>query len=138
MHPSTDSSLSRADHTVVGGQADPQQRGPCTHRGPGRLLRRQLEALLTALEGPLGEVEFRVIPLMVETPAALGGPFAILQFTDEADQDVVFLEGRDGGTYLESNENVRRYEEKFRSLQEHSLSRAESLDRLAERIKQLG
>jgi transcriptional regulator with XRE-family HTH domain len=106
--------------------------------GGADVLRRQLEGLLADLRGPLSEVEFRLLPLMVDTPAALGGPFAILRYASEADQDSVYLEGRDGAHWLESNDDVRRYEDKFDSLLRHSLSRAESLRRLEQQIKELG
>jgi transcriptional regulator with XRE-family HTH domain len=102
------------------------------------ILRGQLETLVEELDGPLKAVDFRLIPLLAETPAVLGGPFTVLKFGDESDQDVVFLEGRDGATYLESDVDVRRYEEKFRSLQEVSPPRAESLKRLAELAERLG
>ena len=105
--------------------------------GPA-VLKRQIETLVEELDGPLKAVEFRLTPLLAETPALLGGPFTVLKFANESDQDVVFLEGRDGATYLESDGDVRRYEEKFRSLQEVSPARAESLKRLAELAERLG
>lgn len=106
--------------------------------GDAGTLRRQLDALVAELEGPLTDVDFRLTPLTAATPAVLGGPFIILRFADPTDQDVVYQEGRDGATYLESDREVQRYTEKFRSLQEHSLSRADSLQRLAQHAERLG
>lgn len=99
--------------------------------------RRQLEALRAQLEGELEYVDFRVLPLTVPAPDAFGGPISIIKFPD-ADQDVVYLEGRDGATYKEASADVAHYEQKFSNLERVSLSRSESLKRLAREIELLG
>lgn len=104
--------------------------------GPA-VMRRQLEALHAGLEKKFRDVDFRVTPLSVPAPGALGGPFAIIKFADGTDQDVVYLEGREGAAYLESDGDVKRYEEKFSSLERDSLSRAQSLERLIQEIESL-
>jgi len=102
---------------------------------PG-IMRRQLESLLTQLDGDLSYIDFRLTPLSVQAPDGLGGPFLIIKFPD-TDQDVVYLEGREGATYLETNADVARYERKFSTLERASLSRSESLKRLAQEIEKL-
>ena len=105
--------------------------------GDPDILRRQLEHLVTQLEGPLSEVSFYLSPLTNPDPAALGGPFVILRFDDRTEQDRVYLEGRDGATWLESDSDVLRYEEKFESLERASGTRGDALKRLSDRIDQL-
>lgn len=91
------------------------------------VMRKQLEHLVGQLRNGLSGVEFRVAPLDLVHVGVLGGPFAVLEFADEQDQDVVYLEGRDGATYLESEEQVRRYKETFTALLEACPGRAESI-----------
>lgn len=105
--------------------------------GPG-VMHRQLEVLLDELNGRLARVDLRVTPLMVEAPGALGGPFAILKYADPTDQDVVYLEGREGGTYLETDGDVTRYEQIFSGLERDSLPADESLKRITQEIDRLG
>jgi uncharacterized protein DUF5753/helix-turn-helix protein len=100
------------------------------------VLRRQLETLLAQLEGELEYVDFRVLSLAVPAPDALGGPISIIKFPD-ADQNVVYLEGRQGATYLEMSDSVAQYEQKYSNIERLSLPRSESLKRLAEEIKKL-
>lgn len=102
--------------------------------GPA-VMRGQLEALHASLEKRSRDVDFRIISLSVPAPGALGGPFSIIKFADGTDQDVVYLEGREGAAYLESDGDVKRYEEKFSSLERDSLPRDESLKRLLQEIK---
>ncbi|MHA6628327.1 helix-turn-helix domain-containing protein [Pseudonocardia sichuanensis] len=104
--------------------------------GPA-VMRKQLEHLAGQLRDGLSEVEFRVAPLDLVHAGVLGGPFAVLRFADEQDQDVVYLEGRDGATYLETEEQVRRYGETFAALLEACPDRAGSIaivERAAELI----
>lgn len=104
--------------------------------GPG-VMRRQLEALVAELESKLDFIDFRLTPLAAEAPGSLGGPFIIMKYNDPGDQDVVYLEGREGAHYLESDGDVTRYERIFSGLERDSLSRKESLDRLARDVERL-
>jgi transcriptional regulator with XRE-family HTH domain len=101
------------------------------------VLRRQLQALAANLEDSLKYIEFHITPLSLDDPAVFGGPFIVLQFPDPTDQDVVYQEGRDGATYLESDDEVERYLQKFRSIAESSMSRELSVDYLRQKAKQL-
>lgn len=96
--------------------------------GSPDVMRKQLEHLVAQLRDGLGHVEFRVAPLGLVEPGVLGGPFAVLEFGDPKDQDVVYLEGRDGATYLETDEHVRRYKETFASLAKACPDRTGSIE----------
>ena len=97
---------------------------------PDKTMRSQINELVSKLSGDLSWVDFRVTTLIDEPSAALGGPFYIIKFAERQDQDVVYLEGREEPDYLESDEDVSRYESFFAALEKASLSRADSLDRL--------
>jgi transcriptional regulator with XRE-family HTH domain len=94
--------------------------------GPS-VMRKQLEHLVGQLRDGLSDVEFRVAPLDLVHAGVLGGPFTVVRFADEQDQDVVYLEGRDGATYLETEEQVLRYTETFSGLLEACPDRATSI-----------
>lgn len=105
--------------------------------GGVKVMRRQLESLLAEFEGRLASVDFRLTPLEAEAPGALGGPFSIMTYADPGDQNVVYLEGREGAHYLETDEDVVRYEQIFARLTGDSLTRTESLERLGTAIDRL-
>ena len=105
--------------------------------GPG-VMRRQLEALVADLDedtGRLRAVDLRLTPISAGVRGALGGPFIIMKYNDPGDQDIVYLEGREGATYLESDGDVTRYEELFSGLERDSHSRSESIKLLAQRAE---
>jgi transcriptional regulator with XRE-family HTH domain len=102
--------------------------------GGHAVMRSQLETLHAQLEGDLKHVDLRIVPMSADAPDGLGGPFLILKFPD-TDQDVVYLEGREGATYLETSADVARYERKFSALERVSLSRGASLERLAQEVE---
>jgi len=97
----------------------------------------QLRTLHADLTGRLERVDFRIVPLRTEARGALGGPFAILKFDQADDQDVVFLEGREGATWLETDGEVNRYEGYFSGLERESLSREASLTMLTQAAERL-
>lgn len=99
--------------------------------GPA-VMRHQMESLIADLEGPLAAVDFRIVPLLTQERGAFGGPFCVLRYADPQDQAVVYLEGRNGATYLETDGDVKRYEELFSGLERYSLTRQDSMKRLAE------
>ncbi len=105
--------------------------------GGREVMREQLEALHDDLAGPLSSVDFRLTPLTAEARGALGGPFTILKYVRSEDQDLVYLEGREGATWLETNGDVKRFEQLFSGLERDSLSRDDSVKRLAHAVEQL-
>ena len=99
------------------------------------VMRDQLEHLIVQLSGPLKEiVDFRLVPLTSQARGALGGPFVILKFAANEYQDLVYLEGREGAHWLETDGDVVRYEQMFSGLELDSLSREESLERLSSAV----
>lgn len=72
-------------------------------------MQKQLESLEGGLTSGLSHLQFHVAPITLASPGALGGPFAVLEFANPRDQDVVYLEGRDSATYLESDAQVQQY-----------------------------
>ena len=100
--------------------------------GKPAVMREQLETLRNDLAGPLRDIEFQLVPLRAEARGALGGPFWILKYDTGRDQNLVYLEGREGATWLETDADVARYEDLFAGLQQDSLSREESLERLGQ------
>ncbi|MGB9377484.1 MAG: Scr1 family TA system antitoxin-like transcriptional regulator, partial [Mycobacteriales bacterium] len=101
------------------------------------VLRRQLIALREGLDEQFSDVNFRITLLSTPARGAIGGAFTILRFTEATDKDVVYLEGREDAAYLETDGDVARYDEKFRSLERDSLTRDESVKRLSEEIDRL-
>lgn len=105
--------------------------------GGRQVMGRQLDALRARLEDDANVVDLRVVPLRAEAAGALGGPFSILKFADPRYQNVVYLEGREGAVYLETDGDVVRYEQLFSRLERDALSRAKSLQRIIEEIDRL-
>jgi len=80
-------------------------------------------------------VTIEVVPFSAGIhPGIHGGPFLILQFTDERDQDVLFLENSRGDIVTRDDEDeIERYSEAFVGLRE--LAGKEELDRAIERAQ---
>lgn len=105
--------------------------------GGADVMRRQLLRLAANLQNGLSSVDFQVAPTSVVLPGALGGMFAVIRFDDPGDQDVVYLEGRSGATYLEVDQDVKRYDGLFDALADGSLSRQDSLRMVEEAVDSL-
>jgi hypothetical protein len=73
-------------------------------------------------------VTLQVLPLCRGTHPALGGPFAILDFPERTDPDVVYTEGVTGHAYLERNSDVRGCAEALEQLETAALSPADSAE----------
>lgn len=97
------------------------------------VMRQQLDHLATQLGGAWRDmVDLRLVPLSAEARGALGGPFVILKYEDVDYRNLVYLEGREGATWLETDGHVARYEQLFSDLERDALSREASLERLSE------
>lgn len=116
---------------VVGEQAIRRQIGGTD------VMRDQLEQLQADLSDGLSHISFQIAPIELAVPGALGGPFAILRFADPRDQDVVYLEGRNSATYLESDEHVRQYEVTFDALVAESLNQKQTIALLEDTVRQM-
>lgn len=97
------------------------------------VLARQFGSLREQLDNGLSFVDLRILPLRSSVRDAIGGSFVVIKFDDEQDPDVVYLEGREGATYLEREDDVKKYDAAFEAIERASLSRSESLTLLEQR-----
>jgi len=70
--------------------------------GPPDLMRRQLDHLVEASQWP--NVTLQVLEFSSGFHPALNGPFAIIEFPERFDADVVYSEGVVGQAYVEERE----------------------------------
>jgi uncharacterized protein DUF5753 len=96
----------------------------------------QLEALHTAAQRR--RVSLQVLPFSAGAHASLEGGFVLIQFPGEADPDVVYVEGIMGDLYLESVEEVKRYQSAFERIQAVALPPQETVTFIEEMVRQLG
>lgn len=94
--------------------------------GGTETLREQIGSLANDIRGARPNVEVRIVPISAAVPAALGGPFIVMSFDGEHDGDVVYLETRSGGDYLQSATDVERFNFHFESLTEAALPQDEA------------
>jgi transcriptional regulator with XRE-family HTH domain len=100
------------------------------------ILRDQLQHLVDTLQTSWDWIDFRISPLAREPVQALGGPFLILKLANPT-LNTVYLEGREEPDYLDAASDVERYEQILDALLRSSLSRADSLERLAAEARTL-
>jgi len=102
--------------------------------GTESIMQRQLERLIEVSARP--NVTIQVLPFVVGAHAGLDGTFAILEYEELADPDVVFAENAAGGLFLEKDDELRRYKFIFDRLQATALPPAESVEFIAEKAKE--
>jgi transcriptional regulator with XRE-family HTH domain len=108
-------------------------------RAPGgpEVQREQLESLRAYItEGP-STVRIQIAPLALSIPAIIGGPFVVMSFAADGPDDLVYLEGREGGIYQQSPEVLARYRHNFAELTAAALDPRASLRALEEAISRL-
>jgi transcriptional regulator with XRE-family HTH domain len=88
--------------------------------GGPEVMRVQLEYLREL--GGLRNVRLQIIPFGGGAHPAMGRPFIILAFSEEADPDVVYLKNLTGALWVENVEEVDRYNMFFNHLQATALS----------------
>ena len=103
--------------------------------GSQAVMRRQLDKLIDISDRP--NVTIQVLPFAVGAHAGMDGTFAILEYEEIADPDVVFAENAAGGLFLEKDDELRRYKFIFDRLQATALDPAESVQFLAARAREL-
>ena len=96
----------------------------------------QLRALAGAAQRP--GVMLQVLPFSAGAHASLEGGFVLIKFPEETDPDVVYVEGIMGDLYLESVEEVKRYQSAFERIQAVAFSPQESLTFIEKMVRQLG
>lgn len=91
----------------------------------GEVLADQLDYLIEIAALP--NVTLRVLPVAGGLQSYSAGPFAILAFSDNQPDPVVYLEHRGGAVWLEDFESVARFELAFQGLTEFALDPQASL-----------
>ena len=95
--------------------------------GPPEVMQRQIDHLVTASGWP--NVTLQVLAFSSGAHPALNGPFAIIEFPERFDPDVVYSEGVGGQAYLEERDKeVRARIEAFDLLRAAALPPAESVE----------
>lgn len=130
-------SLRRRRQAEVLGRANPPEvelvlDESILHRQVGNadVMRGQLEHLLRL--GELPHITIRVLPFSSGMYTAQG-QFIVLEFADEDDSDVVYMEGAGSVTeVIDQLDQVKRYQEMYAMLREHSLDPDRSRAMLAE------
>src|SRR5699024_10091651 len=79
----------------------------------------------------LPHVNLQVVPFGGGAHPGMEGPFLILGFPEQADTDVVYVDGTSSGVYLEMPEDVRRYSLMFDHLRAAALKPDDSVDLIA-------
>ena len=92
--------------------------------GGEQVMAAQLRALAEAAQRP--PVTLQVLPFSAGAHASLEGGFVLIEFPEETDPDVVYVEGIMGDVYLESVEEVKRYQSAFERNQAVALAPEES------------
>jgi transcriptional regulator with XRE-family HTH domain len=85
----------------------------------------QLRALADTAERP--HLTIQVLPFSAGAHAGLEGGFVLIEFPSEQDPDVVYVEGIMGDLYLESVEEVKRYQSAFERIRTIALGPQETL-----------
>ena len=100
----------------------------------GAIHRAQLQKLIEAIRNEAGSTRVHLIRSSVATPAALGGPFVILRFPEDSEEEaLVYLETRSGADYLTAPDDVERFSRYFVDLRDAAL-RAEDAVTLIQSI----
>lgn len=67
-------------------------------------------------------IDIRVLPAKTGIHPGIRGPFTIMDFTEEADPSIVYLENLTGSRYLDQDRHVSPYRAAFTQLKELSVS----------------
>jgi transcriptional regulator with XRE-family HTH domain len=103
--------------------------------GSPELMREQLDHLAEASQWP--HITLQVLPFCAGPHPCLNGPFAIIEFPDRFDPDVVYTEGVAGQAYLEREKDVRARAEAFDLLRAAALSPADSTELIMKMAREI-
>jgi transcriptional regulator with XRE-family HTH domain len=124
--------LRKARQREILGRTDPPQIQAVIDEGALRrpiggpaVMRDQLLHLSESAQRP--NISIRIMPFSAGPYAAMYGPFIILEFAEEADTPVVFVENVTGGDVHERAVDVEPYQRAFESTWNKALSEEESL-----------
>jgi transcriptional regulator with XRE-family HTH domain len=94
--------------------------------GGDEVMRDQLMRLIEAARRP--NVTIQILPFAAGPHAGMDGTFAILEFEEDEDADVVFAENATGGLFLEKAEELRKYHSVFETIRATALDPEESIE----------
>ena len=97
--------------------------------GGDEVMRDQLVRLIAAAELP--NVTLQVLPFAAGAHAAMDGTFAILDFPEVEDPDVVYAENATGGLFLEKSDELKKYGSIFDTIRATALTPEESTEMIA-------
>jgi transcriptional regulator with XRE-family HTH domain len=97
--------------------------------GGDDVMRDQLERLVEVTRLP--NVTLQILPFAAGAHAGMDGTFAILDFPDAEDPNVVFAENATGGLFLEKTDELRKYNSIFDTIRATALSPEESTNMIA-------
>ncbi|GAA3727740.1 helix-turn-helix domain-containing protein [Salinactinospora qingdaonensis] len=97
------------------------------------LAQQQVEHLITMAEAPNNTVTIQIHPHTAGMYAATFGAMVILDYTNELDPSIVYLETRSEGLYVEEPTHVAAYRQAFDHVSMDALSKAGSIE-LMEKI----
>jgi transcriptional regulator with XRE-family HTH domain len=86
----------------------------------------QLKKLIEAARLP--NVTLQILPFAAGAHAGMDGSFVILEFEEEGDADVVFIDNATGGLFLEKAEELRKYISIFDTVRATALPPEESIE----------
>lgn len=92
--------------------------------GGPTVMRDQLVHLASAITAP--HITFQVIPFRIGAHPGMAGQFALLEFADIEDPDLVYVDTLAGDLFVEKAEEVKSYRAMFEQLVAVALSPAES------------
>ena len=92
--------------------------------GGSEVMTDQLRHLLDLARQP--HITFQVLPYAVGAHPGMHGAFAVMDFPDAADPELVYVENMAGALFLEKEADVRRYSEMFDQLRAAALNVADS------------
>lgn len=98
--------------------------------GGDDVMRMQLRRLAEAAS--MQNVTMQVLPFEAGAHAGMDGTFAILDFPEPGDSDVVYAENATGGLFLEKNDELRKYALIFDNIQAAALSPERTAKLIAE------
>jgi transcriptional regulator with XRE-family HTH domain len=94
--------------------------------GGDAVMRDQLIKLIEAARLP--NVTLQILPFASGAHAGMDGAFVILEFEEEGDADVVFIDNATGGLFLEKVDELRKYVSIFDTTRRSALTPAESVE----------
>jgi hypothetical protein len=104
--------------------------------GGSKVMREQLDHLVTVSR--CDSVDLQILPFDAGAhPAFAGGGFSILGFPEPVDPDVVYLELRLNGLYLEQPAEIETYSMLFDQLRARALGPGESRSLIKEAVNSL-